>query len=85
MLHAKTACGDDDWLTIGTYNLDARSGRYNLEINAMIEDHTLSRGARKRFLQDLSQANELNLPMWRERPVVQRLLEAFFAFFAGWL
>ncbi len=85
VLHAKTACGDDDWLTIGTYNLDARSGRYNLEINAMIEDHTLARGARKRFLLDLEHAQELTLPVWRDRPMLQRLLEAFFAFFAGWL
>lgn len=33
VLHSKTAVVDDDLVTIGSYNLDARSFRYNLEVN----------------------------------------------------
>ena len=47
VLHAKTAVIDDAWCTIGTYNLDYRSWRLNLEVNAAIEDAGVARAMRK--------------------------------------
>lgn len=85
VLHSKSAAIDDDWLTIGTYNLDSRSWRYNLEINAMIEDRELSAAARRKFLQDLERATEVRIEQWRARPMLQRLLEGLVALFAAWL
>jgi cardiolipin synthase len=36
VLHSKTAVVDDDLVTIGSYNLDTRSFRYNLEVNVAL-------------------------------------------------
>ncbi|MEY3015376.1 MAG: hypothetical protein RIT45_4111 [Pseudomonadota bacterium] len=85
VLHAKSAAVDDSWLTIGTYNLDTRSWRYNLEINAMIEDGELASAARRQFLRDLERADEVRYESWRNRPLLQRLLEGLMALFSGWL
>ncbi len=85
VLHTKTAVVDDEWATIGTFNLDARSIRYNLEINAMIIDAGLAHGMRRRFLHDLESAIQVTVPVWRQRPLLERLLEWFLARFAGWL
>lgn len=85
VLHSKSATVDDEWLTIGTYNIDSRSWRYNLEINAMVEDASLSSSARQRFLLDLEQTIEVRYDAWKKRPPLQRLLEALVALFAGWL
>ena len=41
MLHAKTAIVDDEFTTIGSYNLDERSWRKNLEINLAVQDERL--------------------------------------------
>ncbi len=85
VLHAKTAVVDDEWSTIGTFNLDARSIRYNLEINAMIVDAGLAHGMRRRFLRDLQSAIQVTVPVWRQRPLLERFLEWCLAHFAGWL
>jgi cardiolipin synthase len=85
VMHAKTAVIDASWLTIGTFNLDARSLNYNLEINAMIEDDSLGEAAEARFLEDLGEAREVRYAAWRLRPWTDRLIEGFVALFAGWL
>ncbi len=85
VMHAKTAVVDAQWLTIGTFNLDARSLRYNLEINTMIDDDALAEAAEARFLEDLGEATEIRFATWRLRPMLQRLIEGFVALLAGWL
>ena len=46
MLHAKTAIIDDAFTTIGSYNLDERSWRKNLEVNLAVEDPRFARHVR---------------------------------------
>jgi cardiolipin synthase len=67
MLHAKTAIFDDEFTTIGSYNLDERSWRKNLEVNLAVLDASFARHVRSWFEHDLAYAHRLNLKTWRAR------------------
>lgn len=75
MLHAKTAIIDESFTTIGSYNLDQRSWRKNLEVNVAIEDAAFARHVRGWFEQDLTQARPVERGSWRRRSFVRRPLE----------
>jgi cardiolipin synthase len=75
MLHAKTAIVDDEFTTIGSYNLDERSWRKNLEINLAIEDRAFARHVRTWFERDLSTATPITLRTWRDRSLARRGFE----------
>jgi cardiolipin synthase A/B len=78
VLHAKTAVFDDDLATTGTYNLDARSRRYNRECNIAVRDVGVAESFRASFERDLADSQELSLSAWKARPLGHR----FFAWFA---
>jgi cardiolipin synthase len=78
ILHAKTAVFDDDLVTTGTYNLDARSRRYNRECNIAVRDASVAGSFRASFEKDLADSEELSLSAWKARPLGHR----FFAWFA---
>jgi cardiolipin synthase len=75
MLHAKTAIIDDEFTTIGTYNLDERSWRKNLEINLAVEDRDFARHVRQWFEHDLAAAQPVDLATWRARSLARRGME----------
>jgi cardiolipin synthase A/B len=81
VLHSKSAVIDGCWSTIGTYNLDWRSWRFNLEIVAAIEDPAFARTMEASFERDLEGASPVQLRHWRFRPLSQRVLEWFFFLF----
>lgn len=81
VLHTKSACIDDAWCTVGTYNLDYRSWRFNLEVNVAVEDPEVSTAMRVRFEQDLERSTPVDPRNWRFRPVSDRLIESFFYLF----
>jgi cardiolipin synthase len=74
MLHAKTAV-IDDFTTIGSYNLDERSWRKNLEINLAVEDRDFAAHVRAWYERDLDGADRIDLATWRERSLVRRSFE----------
>jgi cardiolipin synthase len=78
VLHAKTAVFDETFTMVGTYNLDARSRRYNRECNIGVRDRDFARAARASFERDLGESVELSLAAWKQRPLSHR----FFAWFA---
>ncbi|MGD8606353.1 MAG: phospholipase D-like domain-containing protein [Myxococcales bacterium] len=78
MLHAKTAVIDGRWCTIGTYNLDSRSLRFNLEVVATVEDSAVARAMEQRFDEDLADTKQVSLDEWRDRPLHARMLDDFF-------
>jgi cardiolipin synthase A/B len=78
ILHAKTAVFDETLSTVGTYNLDARSRRYNRECNIAVYDASLARAVRASFERDLENSTELSSSAWKERSIGHR----FFAWFA---
>lgn len=75
MMHAKTAIIDDEFATIGSYNLDERSQTKNLEVNIAVEDVAFATYVRKWFDRDVEAATHLDLYEWRARPLVRRGIE----------
>jgi cardiolipin synthase len=75
MLHAKTAIIDEDFTTVGSYNLDERSWRKNLEVNLAVEDRDFARHVRAWFERDLEIAERIDLTSWRDRSLARRSLE----------
>jgi cardiolipin synthase len=72
MLHAKTAIIDEYFCTIGSYNLDERSWRKNLEINIAVQDRPFAQHVREWFERDLEKAERIELRSWRSRSVARR-------------
>jgi len=72
MLHAKTAIIDEAFTTIGTYNLDERSWRKNLEVNLAVEDRAFARHVRESFERDVAAATPIRLAQWRDRSLARR-------------
>jgi cardiolipin synthase len=75
MLHAKTAIIDESFTTIGSYNLDERSWRKNLEVNLAVEDSDFARHVRSWFERDLGVAMRVDLATWRRRSLARRGFE----------
>lgn len=72
VLHAKTAIVDEAFVTIGSYNLDDRSWRKNMEANLAVEDPEFARYVRQWFEHDLGRANRIDLSTWRQRTTLRR-------------
>ncbi len=75
VMHAKTAAIDDSFATIGSYNLDERSWRKNMEVNLAVEDVAFATHVRESFDEDFRNARRIDLTEWRERPATRRALE----------
>ena len=80
MLHAKILCFDD-WVSIGSANLDHRSLFQDLEANAVLTHPENVKLVHEQFFKDLSQSNELDLKTWNKRSLLRRALEIFFRLF----
>jgi len=72
MMHAKTAVIDGVWSTIGSFNFDARSLRYNLEVIVEVIDHDFGAIMERQFRTDalntvpFDQADWDRLSWWRK-------------------
>jgi cardiolipin synthase len=75
MLHAKTAIIDDTFTTIGSYNLDYRSWRKNLEVNLAVEDQSFAEHVRASFERDLARSHPVDGGSWQQRPWTRRGME----------
>lgn len=75
MMHSKTAIIDHSFTTIGTYNLDERSWRKNLEVNLAVDDAAFARHVRGWFERDLARATPIGLAAWRDRALARRGVE----------
>lgn len=76
ILHSKSAVVDGRWSTIGSFNLDYVSLRYNLEVNVSVRDEAFAAALQRSFLQDFAACREVELRQFRFRPLFDRLLEA---------
>ncbi len=81
ILHAKTAAVDGEWCTVGTYNLDYRSWRFNLEVTVSIDDDEVTRALEARFPLDLERSVEVTQESLRYRSLGERFFENFFYLF----
>ena len=81
MMHAKAVCVDRQWCSVGSYNLDHRSLRHNLEVNLHALDADFAGRLADAFERGLEGSREITLDAWRRRPWKARLLEKFFSAF----
>lgn len=84
VLHTKTAIIDERFTMVGSYNLDSRSWRKNLEANVAIEDDAFARHAREWFERDCEESTRIELSTWRKRAITRRALE-WSSFALRWL
>ncbi len=74
MLHAKMILCDD-WVSIGSSNLDRWSFRWNLEANQEIADAYFANTAAAVFAGDFAVSRALSRRYWRQRAWLDRLRE----------
>jgi cardiolipin synthase len=79
MMHAKTAVVDGIWTTIGSYNLDNRSLRHNLEVIVEILDLDTGAAMERQFRYDESLTTPFDPSEWHRRRWWQKAL-AWLAF-----
>ena len=73
ILHSKTLLVDD-WATTGSYNLDYRSFRYNLEANLASTDPAFVASVEASMRADLAASTrEVDLAQWRRRPLFDKV------------
>ena len=85
MMHAKTACIDGVWSTIGSTNLDWRSFLHNDEINAVILGRGFAAQMETMFAADLTESDEIALDQWQHRSLMLRLKERMARIGEYWL
>lgn len=76
LLHAKTACVDGVWCTVGSTNLDWRSLVDNDEVNAVVLSPEFAAQMKALFAKDLEHSTAVTPEAWRNRPLHERLREA---------
>jgi cardiolipin synthase A/B len=83
-LHAKAVLCDD-WVSIGSSNLDRWSLRWNLEANQEVEDAGFARQVSAMFEADFRDAIECRYADWRRRPWHARARERWWGRIDMWL
>ena len=76
-LHAKVVLADDDFVTIGSTNIDFRSFEQNFEINAFIYDPEVVKHMKRIFMDDLqNHSTRIAFAEWKQRPLWKRCTES---------
>lgn len=77
-VHAKTMVCDENLTYVGTANLDNRSFDLNFEINAVMYDADFAQKLKSDFLEDLKNAEKIDLERWKNRRIHMQFLEKIF-------
>jgi len=75
----------DDWVSLGSSNVDCWNLSWNLEANQEIENSDFAAHARKLFETDFASSEACCLSPWQIRPRYRRMLEWFWGKVALWL
>lgn len=75
MLHAKTAVIDDNWATVGSFNLDNLSFFFNYEANIVGTNKDFVAELKEYFTEDLKLSSELHLNVWEKRSRIRKFKE----------
>lgn len=67
----------DQWVSIGSSNIDRWNFRWNLEANQEIEDSTFVNQIVNMLEDDFAQAKNYELETWKHRPLYSRIQEWF--------
>ncbi len=74
--HAKVALVDEEWLMVGSANLDVRSMRLNFELNALVRDPATAAHLERVLDEDFAASREIDAGEFAERSRFQRLKES---------
>jgi cardiolipin synthase len=83
-LHAKMLILDD-WVIVGSSNLNHRSLLHDLEADVNICDPDAKQQIEQQFLIDLKNANEILLSNWRVRPFYQKFIGKLLLYLKYWI
>lgn len=75
VLHAKCVTVDSRYSVVGSYNVDAYGGKYNLEVGIGVDDGPLARELEQVFLEQIADAYAVRLDEWTHRPIPNRVGE----------
>jgi len=85
MIHEKAAAVDGCWATVGSFNLDHRSLRYNLEVTANLFDGAVASAVQDRILSDFSASVAIDAETLARRPLLARVLSWLLYRLRAWL
>lgn len=83
-LHSKMVLCDD-WVSLGSCNIDRWNLRWNLEANQEVADVEFAAVVAGQFEEDFRQSLEIRFDLWRQRPWRRRLKERFWGAVDRWL
>lgn len=83
-LHSKVLLCDQ-WVSLGSSNLDRWNQFWNLDANQEIEEFTFAQGVEHMFDEDFAHARELRSDNWQQRSWLKRLQERFWGMIDSWL
>jgi cardiolipin synthase len=76
LLHQKSIVFDGNLTIIGSTNLDYRSIELNLESSAILQSPALARQMEQLFEHDMAFATEIDSATWRQRPLIDKFVQA---------
>ena len=75
MIHAKTLTIDGVWSSVGSVNFDNRSFQLQDEVTLCICSRSFAALLDEQFERDLERSEEIDLPRWNGRPLVNEIAE----------
>ena len=84
-IHSKTFVSDDDTAIVGTANIDFRSMNLNFECAVFNYKTGMEKDVRQDFENMLKECKEVELEVWRKRPLRTKMLEGIMAAFSPML
>ncbi len=85
VVHTKALVVDDDFVSLGSYNLDHRSLAYNLELVVNALDHRTNTATARMLLVDMAGGEEIDATAFGKRSLVRRFLERLAYSLRVWL
>lgn len=82
--HAK-AILCDDWVCLGSSNLDRWDQKFNIELNIEVQSKLLSKQLCDFFEQSFADSKQIDKALWQARPRIQRIKEWFWSKVAMWV
>lgn len=84
MLHAKTFILDD-WVMLGSSNLNHRSLLHDLEIDVVITSTKAKKTLEQQFLMDLTQSREIHWIEWNKRSFWRKIIGRLILYIKYWI
>ncbi|MDV3242496.1 MAG: phospholipase D-like domain-containing protein [Methylocaldum sp.] len=84
VLHAKTII-IDEWMTVGSSNMNSRSLRHDLEVDYVLRQAGTKAALASAFLRDLKHSKEISPEAYPNRPLWQRFLAHLVLFAKYWI